>query len=418
MRSFDFEKGSFGEEAFRGPHTRLVFCADWAPIRKYSRPILDMPGSVYSPGVRAVLEAADHRIVNVECVLHPDPDRAEPVPKEGPNLIGPARAVGDLCAAGFGIGLLANNHAYDFGPEGLQATRVTLERAGLKTCGAGSCQDDAYSGLVLEGAGTGVGVVNFQEGEEGDCTDRAPELAGWDMARVCRSVREHVQAGRRVIAVPHADREYLPAPAPFAQRAYREVVDAGASMVIAHHPHVPRGVEIYKGVPIFYSQGNFIFSHDHPGLFRRLGYMVEVAVPVSGDAGCRLVPYRLDEFGIHLLDTDQRAWFLDRLRSVSGDNLSTERVRAWWNAAIDAIPLDSWYASCTGMDYGMDLMRRRDPVGLARLRTRLSSPAHYAFMIAGINRILAGHHGTSPPEMVETVRLWGEAPASGSTVFP
>jgi poly-gamma-glutamate synthesis protein (capsule biosynthesis protein) len=417
MKIFDLLHGSHCGQVFEGPHLRLCFCADWAPARRYAGAILEQPGSLYSPEVLGIIEKANFRIVNVETVLHAEPAAAKPVPKEGPNLIGPAAAVEDLLAGGFNVGLLANNHTYDFGPEGLLSTRDILEQAGLQTCGTGTSQEDAYAGLVLEAKGVSVALVNFQEGEEGNWTDRAPELAGWDLDRVCRSIRKHVAEGRVVIALPHADREFLPVPSPYAQQAYRGFVEAGASLVVAHHPHVPRGIEIHRGVPILYSQGNFIFAHDHAGLFRKLGYMVEVAVAPAGEVGCRIIPYRLDENGIYLLDTEQREWFMDQLRSVSGENLSPERVAAWWNAAIDAIPVDSWYASCTGMDYGMELMRKRDPIGLARLRTRLSGPAHYAFMIAGINRILAGHHGQSPPAMIETVRLWTETQSESLPLF-
>jgi poly-gamma-glutamate synthesis protein (capsule biosynthesis protein) len=418
MSAVDWREGVVDGAVFRGPHRSLLFCADWAPVRAYAEALVRRPGTVYSDGVRAELAKAGLRIVNVETVLHPRRDAVAPVFKEGPNFIGPAVAVDDLRAAGFDIALLANNHSYDFGAEGLAATREVLESAGLRTCGAGRSQEDAYDGVVLDGGkGAPVALVNFQEGEEGGWTERAPGLAGWDLDRVCASIRRHAAAGRVVVAVPHADREFLPFPAPYVQRAYRRLVEAGASLVVAHHPHVPRGVEIHQGVPIFYSQGNFVFNHDHPGLFRRLGYMLRVAVGADGAVGCRIVPYRLDGGGIHLLDTEQQNWFFRQLEAVSGEALSPDSVLAWWHAAIDAIPLDSWYADCTGMKYGMDLMARRDPVGLARLRTRLSSPAHYQFMVAGIDRILAGDHGGSPPEMVGKVRLWTEAPVSDFAAF-
>jgi hypothetical protein len=58
------------------------------------------------------------------------------------------------------------------------------------------------------------------------------------------------------------------------------------------------------------------------------------------------------------------------------------------------------------MKYGMGLMEQREPLGLARLRTRLSSPSHYEFMVAGIDRILAGEHGNSSEEMIKKVRRW------------
>jgi poly-gamma-glutamate synthesis protein (capsule biosynthesis protein) len=408
MSVVNWNTGGYREETFDAPHSSLLFCADWAPLRKYARTVLDKPGAVYSEGVRSELASADWRIVNVETVLHPEPESARPVYKEGVNLIGPSDAVKDLRAASFDVALLANNHTYDYGAEGLSTTKQALEGAGLLTCGTGQSQEDAYDGLVLEAEGVSIALVNFQEGEEGSRTGRSPEIAGWDLARVCASIRHHVKAGRVVIAVPHADREYLPMPAPYVQVAYRQLVEAGAALVVAHHPHVPRGVEIYQGVPIFYSQGNFIFSHAYDGLFRRLGYMLRVGVGSGGDIGCRMIPYWLNDSGIHLLMDDQRTKFLSELKTVSGEALRPDSVLAWWHAAIDSIPLDSWYSDCTGMKYGMGLMEQREPLGLARLRTRLSSPSHYEFMVAGIDRILAGEHGNSSGEMIKKVRRWTE----------
>ncbi|MCD8483764.1 MAG: hypothetical protein LR015_14595 [Verrucomicrobia bacterium] len=137
--------------------------------------------------------------------------------------------------------------------------------------------------------------------------------------------------------------------------------------------------------------------------------MVRVEVDSASRIQCQILPYRLDTKGVHLLQEEQRRWFLQQLAGVSGDHLAPDSIRSWWNAAIDAIPVAAWYSSCTGMDYTFERMRQNDPIGLARLRTRLSSPSHYEFMIDGINRLLSGQHGQSPSWMLERIHQWTDA---------
>ena len=392
----------------------LLFCADWAPVRAFRDPLLENPGSLYGAGIRRELASATFRIVNVETTLLADPDAFSPVPKEGPAFASPAEAVQDLREAGFDLALLANNHTSDFGPDGLVETRRVLEDAGLAVCGVGTSQKDAYRGTSFHIGSTSVAIVNFQEGEEGTCTERNPGLAGWDLDRVCAEIEQLEKAGHRVIAVPHADKEYLPVPAPYAQAAYRRLVDAGACAVISHHPHVPRGWEFSKGVPILYSQGNFLFWSGQPGLFRRLGYMVRLHFTESGACAFRLIPYQIRPEGLELLDQQQRHWFLSHLSRVSGDALAPASTRSFWNAAIDAIPREAWLRDATGMEFTFKKMQEGDPLGIARLRTRLVSPSHFHFMIDGISRVLDGAHGTSPAERMEILSLWDQA----SEAFP
>jgi len=172
-------------------------------------------------------------------------------------------------------------------------------------------------------------------------------------------------------------------------------------------------MEIHKGCPILYSLGNFAFWQDHSGLFHKLGIFADIPLPPEGGVSVRLLPYRLEPESIRALAADESEWFGLRLGEVSGPALHPDNVQAAWQAAIDAIPLSSWYHDCTGMAYGMRLMENEDPLGLARLRTRLSSPSHYEFMTAGINRILSGWHGHCDSAHSASLRLWTEASAAG-----
>lgn len=406
MSGINWKAGSWNAEVFEQGCQRILFAGDWAPVRHYREALSSRPGVLYESAILDAFRQADRRIVNVEAVLHSDPGALKPVCKEGPNLAGPPEAVADLKALSADAACLANNHVYDYGLEGLEGTRAALEAAGILTCGTGATRADAYDGCVLKAGPHEVAIVNFQEGEEGGDTGRAPEVAGWDLTRVCEAIGRHRATGRLVIAVPHADREFLPLPAPYIQEAYRELVEAGASAVVAHHPHVPRGIEIHKGAPICYSLGNFAFWQDHPGLFRKLGYLLTVGISPLQKVGLKLLPYRLQEDRIHALQGNDRERFMRLLAGVSGTALYPDAVRAGWNAAIDAIPVKDWYASCTGMDYTFARMRAVDPVGLARMRTRLSSPAHYTFMRDGITRVLDGRHGSSDPRLIRKVLLW------------
>ena len=60
--------------------------------------------------------------------------------------------------------------------------------------------------------------------------------------------------------MPHAGVEYMSIPLPEWREIYKEYIDLGADAIVASHPHVPQGVEVYNGTPIFYSLGNFFFE--------------------------------------------------------------------------------------------------------------------------------------------------------------
>lgn len=92
----------------------------------------------------------------------------------------------------------------------------------------------------------------------------------------------------------HWGYEHTDVPAPFQRDLARRLVDAGACLIIGHHPHVPQGWEVYRGVTIFYSLGNFNFWHfdKEPSEKNKWGYMVRYD-PQSGSA--EAVPYRIND---------------------------------------------------------------------------------------------------------------------------
>lgn len=67
-------------------------------------------------------------------------------------------------------------------------------------------------------------------------------------------------------------------------QAFQGLADAGADLVVGHHPHVPQGLQIHKKTPIFYSLGNFVFFQPTDLLFRKLG------IVLFADLDCQASP--------------------------------------------------------------------------------------------------------------------------------
>jgi poly-gamma-glutamate capsule biosynthesis protein CapA/YwtB (metallophosphatase superfamily) len=235
---------------------RLVFCGDI---------MLDMqPGAALRAGVDPfapygdVLRDADFTIGNLECVVttggrqfrKPYTFRVHP------------RAI-PVLDKWFDALSIANNHTGDFGDEGL-LEELDLFAGKVPLFGGGRNLAEARKPLLIERNGVRIAVLGYNE--------FIPEefAAGEDDPGVAWSVDEHVlediRAARAVhkadVVLPymHWGWEYEPEPSDRQKQFARVMIDAGADAVIGGHPHVTQGAEIYKGRPIVYSLGNFVFD--------------------------------------------------------------------------------------------------------------------------------------------------------------
>ncbi|MCH8474114.1 MAG: CapA family protein [Opitutales bacterium] len=407
-RRMNWQTGFWNEEVHQKKQPSILFAADWAPIRTLEEPLLANPGGLYAPEIRQAFAESTLRVVNVETTLLKNPSAESPIIKEGPCFGSPAEAVKDLQSAGFDIALLANNHMGDYRAKGMVSTKRILQEAGLQTVGVGTDQSDAYDALTFTLGERECALVNFHEGEEGQNTYINPALAGWDLEKARAEIVRQKTAGRLVIAAVHGGREFFPVQPRYLQDAYRSLIEAGAVAVIGHHPHVPCGIETWKGCPIVYSQGNFLFWSGQPGLMRRLGYLVRLYLAPNDNISLKAIPYRITPKGLRGLEPKERQWLFAQLAKVSEEHLTPTEIQRYWEAAMDAYPAEEWLHDATGMAHTCHLMQKKDPQGLARLRTRLACPAHYHFMFEGITRFLDGKHGQGDPTKIGRVKLWNE----------
>jgi Bacterial capsule synthesis protein PGA_cap len=250
-------------------------------------------------GIPPLLEASDVTFANFEGVLT---DRHAPVPGAGDASIAPVAQAAPLRV--FDVLSLANNHALDAGHGGLADTIEALEGAGAAVVGAGPTLAAAARPVVVGRVAFVAATAVFPMGAEaqaevpgiaplrvedyyaapvpGMYTPGVPpqvvsavEEEDWN--RLAAAVEEARAAAEVVVASVHWGDHTRPWVLTDAERTCAQLlVEAGADLVLGHHQHLPRGVELLDGKPVFYGLGHAVF--DQPRLgdeFRRRGIDLE-----------------------------------------------------------------------------------------------------------------------------------------------
>ena len=144
---------------------------------------------------------------------------------------------------------LANNHFADQGERGIIETRQNLDKLGFDYVGCRDGQVGECSHKAMEISGQKVGLAGF-----------SMVYRQFDLEKAASVVKNLASATDLVIVQIHWGKEYEHQFSPEQQKTAHALIDAGADVIIGHHPHVIQGIEIYKNKPIFYSLGNFIFD--------------------------------------------------------------------------------------------------------------------------------------------------------------
>ncbi len=276
------------------------------------------------------LHGADVAFGNLEVPLA---DRGHPADKLI-TLIAPPSVAAALPGMGLNVVSFANNHSLDYGIPALIQTIEVVEAAGVRLVGAGADLAAALLPAVTEQHGVkvawlalastlppgsaatperpGIAPLRVRTRFEVDVsiTDEQPgtspyvhtEVVGDDLAQAAAAVREaRGLADVVVVSVHWGVPPGWAAPFQGVLAAYQRptahaLIEAGADVILGHHPHTLHGVEVHKGRPIFYSLGNFMFHALAPG--RRLT-IARPSPPFQLDAV--RVP-ELDESAVFVLD--------------------------------------------------------------------------------------------------------------------
>jgi poly-gamma-glutamate synthesis protein (capsule biosynthesis protein) len=269
----------------------LVFLGDVAPGRSMEAQLARYGPAYPWTGLGTLLRSADLAVANLESVLA---TQGKPLNKS--YLIRAHPRWGQtLVEAGFDLVTLANNHALDFGPAALDGTLATLQALGIATVGAGSSAEAAHRPATFTLNGVRMAILGYAASRwngsvDVPTTDRVawaePGIVGADV----RAVRERADL---VVVLLHAGTEYAPTPSPDQEAVARAAVDAGADLVVGHHPHVTQTIERYKQGLIVYSLGDALF--DIPRRAAMEGHLLRVHATREGLSRAELWPFWIQD---------------------------------------------------------------------------------------------------------------------------
>jgi len=263
--------------------------------------------------VREIIQDADFAFCNLETSLA---TRTAAVEKRH-VLISAPENLEFLTHCGFELVNLANNHILDQGLAGGLRTIEVVKNQGLKIIGL---QEQGRSkAVVLERAGMKVGFLGYADyGFQSAFMPLKERVALADVAEL----RQKVDC---VVVSLHWGFEYVEYPCPSQQAFARRLIDAGAQLIIGHHPHVMQGIEEYRGGLIAYSLGNFQFKIDlgEEYLNSGTGMILRVRLSPAGALRYEAIPLGSSRTGLVERSQAERAHLdqerIDRLsRAVNG----------------------------------------------------------------------------------------------------
>ena len=225
--------------------------------------------------------AADIAFCNLECVLtHTSREQRWKL-----LLFAAPSAANYLSDAGISVVSTANNHTFDAGDLGVSSTLEALRKAGIASIGTDRSRGNwpvwerAFGNTRIAWLAASV-YGPWQKGRT-----RMRNAAG---SGLTDQVRFLTKTGAVVFVSLHWGNEYSRIPTEGQKQLAHKLIDAGAAAVVGHHPHVAQPVEVYRGRPIFYSLGNFVFDHRRDQT--QDGMAALISVLPSGTVSFRLLP--------------------------------------------------------------------------------------------------------------------------------
>lgn len=289
----------------------LLLCGLLFPLAARAEPVKlifvgdimldDGPGQAIAAGrdplapFAPLLADADYRIGNLEC---PIATTGQPLESKifsfraHPRVLAVLRGRFDALA-------VANNHSGDYGPAAFLETLDHLDRAGIASFGGGRDLAAAHAPLWIEKHGLRIAVLAYNEFKPRsfEAGPHWPGIAWSEDSHVVADIRAARAAGADVV-IPfmHWGWEREPEPTARQRQLARLMIDAGADAVVGGHPHVTQGTETWRGRPIIYSLGNFVFDgFDLPAA--RIGWLLRMTVDRGGVVDWRIVEARIDDEG-------------------------------------------------------------------------------------------------------------------------
>lgn len=274
----------------------IIAVGDIMPTAR-AMPFLKKQGLGYPyRATREILKGGDIVVGNLETPLTGKGNRFE---NKKYTFRAPIETAAALKETGFTHMSLANNHMMDYGASGLTSTLTALDDAGLNFAGAGENIKEARKISFTEIKGKKIAFLSFSKTypiEFYAGNKRAGTAPGYKKF-ITYDLKKAASEADIVIVAFHWGGEKLEHPRAYQKELARLSIDAGADIVIGHHPHVLQGIERYKEGVIFYSLGNFAFGSYSPS--SRESIIAKVVLEDGRISSVEAVPINVNNFEVH-----------------------------------------------------------------------------------------------------------------------
>ena len=209
-----------------------------------------------------------------------------------------------LRAAGFTVLNVANNHALEHGAGAFSDSASRVEALGMSICGRRGTDGWNSQPVVFTARGLRIGALGYTLRPAGDgSNDDAPHAEPRE-AQILTDVRRLRPAVDCLIVSLHWGEEFVPVPSTTEVDFAHAIVDAGAHVILGHHPHVARPVERYRDAVIAYSLGNFAADMIWHDPLRR-GLVLDCTLRSGGVDEARVYRARIDDSYLPRVDVTQ-----------------------------------------------------------------------------------------------------------------
>jgi poly-gamma-glutamate synthesis protein (capsule biosynthesis protein) len=278
--------------------------------------------------VAPALRAADAGFANLES---PVGEPALVRPGRSPEFWQEPGVPAALVRAGVRVVSLANNHMMDCGEEGLRRTLDACGEAGLPTIGAGADLAAARRPAHLEVGGRRTAWLAYGAPGRDAAGPARPGIAPLEPALVREDVAEARRGADVVVVSVHWGSMYVDYPPPRVLEAARVLGEAGAGVVLGHHPHVLQGARRERRTLVLYSLGDAVFDPRAGELHARVAEATRpetavFTVELADEHGVSVEPLRLDDDGVPASPEASRAQAqFERLAALSAGLVEAER---------------------------------------------------------------------------------------------
>ncbi len=263
---------------------------------------------VVDPALRNLANSVDIFHMSVETVLPKKLPR-----REKWKFYSTADDLSVLSQLGVDVVELTGNHLLDYGPSAMKSLIAMLRDKGLGYFGGGLNREDAWQTLSYVVGKNRISFLGFNmvSGKKELAGNKKPGGNAYSRGIMVRWIENAKKDGDLVLVHFQWGDEFNPQPWAHQRQIAHQAIDAGADAVIGTHTHAVAAHETYRGKPIFYGLGNFLFRHDEREA-TRVGAIVRLHCVDGELAGFEMIPVRNKNGVLSIVQGDDRKRILSR----------------------------------------------------------------------------------------------------------